>query len=329
MNVTAAMPTGRVVCIGESMAQVVPTDGRLDGATSFAVHCAGAESNVAIALAYLGTPSSWVSRVGDDPLGRRVAAAVGSAGVDTSLAVTDPRAPTGVFFKDPEASGSRVYYYRVGSAASRMGPSDLDRMLRAAPRWVHTSGVTSALSPSCRGLVAGLLDAARDAAVPTSFDVNHRPALWQTAAEAAEVLAATAQHADVVFVGLDEAETLWGCADPAAIRRVLDRPTTVVVKDGGLAAHELAAGSDPVCVRALPVEVIEPVGAGDAFAAGWIHGHLHGFTSAQRLRLGHLAAGIALQSRDDHGDLADHAATLADRARTGIDWCTPPAGAAP
>jgi len=285
-----------VICVGESMALVTPDPPRPlaeGGATRLDV--AGAESTVACYLAMLGARAAWAGRVGADPLGELVRARIAACGVDVSLVDVDPEAPTGVFFKDPGAR-TRVYYYRAGSAASRLGPDVLPRL--AGCRVLHLSGITPALSPSC----AAFLDAALcDGAALRSFDVNYRPGLWASR-DAGPVLARLADRADLVFVGLDEAQLLWGVGSPADVRSLLPHPTTVVVKDGATGASSFGPGGLAVA-PALPVDVVEPVGAGDAFAAGYLFGLLRDLPEPARLRLGHLVAGAALRVTGDVGPL--------------------------
>ena len=288
-----------VACLGETMAMLVPSDGLpLRRAAGFALTTAGAESNVARALVELGTTAAWVSLVGDDVLGTRVLDDLTTAGVDVSLTRRRP-GRTGFFLKDPDERGSRVTYYRDGSAATRLGRADVDRALAAGPRHLHLSGITPALSASCRDAVAYALEAARELGVTTSFDVNHRPVLWPGQAEAADVLGTLARRADVVFTGLDEASALWGSSTPEDVRELLTGPGAVVVKNGGIDAT-CFAGDERFTEPALPVSVVEPVGAGDAFAAGWLHGALTGLPHPARLRLGHLLARAALTALSDH-----------------------------
>ncbi|WP_051572351.1 sugar kinase [Cryptosporangium arvum] len=277
-----------VVCVGESMALVTPDPpGPLAAGGPMRLDVAGAESTVASYLAQLGARVAWVSAVGADPLGELVVARVGSYGVDVSHVVVDGSAPTGVFFKNPGAAGTTVHYYRAGSAASRLGPSTLP-----AARVVHLSGITPALSSSCARLVEAALETGF-----TSFDVNYRPGLWPVE-RAAPVLAALARRADVVFVGLDEAQTLWGVRTAADVRELLPEPGRVIVKDGAVGAY-----SDAEFVPAPAVEVVEPVGAGDAFAAGYLFGLVRDAPEAERLRLGHRVAGAALRVTGDVAEL--------------------------
>ncbi len=312
---------GPVVCLGETMAALAPAPpASLDGADSLRLSVAGAESNVAMYLADLGVPASWLSAVGDDALGRRVRAAVAGAGVDVSGVRTDPARPTGLLLKDPGAAGTRVHYYRGGSAASALGPDVLDDERLQGAALLHLTGVTPALSPSCRALVERALHtppARRAHAI--SFDVNHRPALWPPGT-AAQVLRDLADRADIVFVGLDEAQDLWGAGlTEADVRGLLSRPRVLVVKDGGRGAT--AFTEQGVCgVPALATEVVEPVGAGDAFAAGFLAGLRRGTDLSRALRLGHITAASALKVVGDHGPLPGPDAVEAMLALAGPDW---------
>ncbi|HET6637084.1 MAG TPA: sugar kinase [Streptomyces sp.] len=292
-----------VLCLGEAMVLVTPPQGeRLATARDAAVRVAGAEATVAQYLADLGHRVSWASRVGDDPLGERVLTEVARPGVDVRLVERDPSAPTGVYFKDPAPEGTSVHYYRSGSAASRMTPGYLDRLPLQTARLVHVSGITPALSASCAQTTAALFARARAAGVPCSFDVNHRPALW-SARQAAKPLLELARQADVVFVGLDEAQTVWGAPAPSDVRDLVGGRSEVVVKDADVGATLFAPDApDGTFVPAEQVEVVEPVGAGDAFAAGYLSARLRGAAPAERLRLGHRAAAFALGSVGDHAD---------------------------
>jgi 2-dehydro-3-deoxygluconokinase len=134
-----------------------------------------------------------------------------------------------------------------------------------------------------------------------SFDVNHRPSLWQQGA-AAPALLALARRCDLVFVGLDEADALWGCDTPAHVRAVLPEPARLVVKDGDIGATEFDTvdGAElTTFVPAIATEVVEPVGAGDAFAAGYLAALLNGADAAARLRAGHERARLVLLSTSD------------------------------
>lgn len=297
------MPNGRtaaeVICLGETMVLLTPVDaGSLGQAELLRLTVAGAESTVAQYLSNLGHHCAWVSRLGQDPFGRRIVSALAAQGVDTGLVRYDPDAPTAVFFKDPAPGGSRVYYYRKGSAAAAMSATDAAALPLDGARLVHLSGITPALSPACAATVDVVIDRARQAGAAVSFDVNYRPPLWPPE-EAGPVLRRLAQRADIVLVGRDEAQTLWGTTTAAEARTWLEPCPVVVVKDSDVGATEFNGG-EMAFQPALPVEVIEPVGAGDAFAGGYLSGMLRGLAPAQRLRLGHQLAARTLRSLDDY-----------------------------
>ncbi|HKN97236.1 MAG TPA: sugar kinase [Pseudonocardiaceae bacterium] len=291
-----------VVTIGETMVMLVPAEPvPLADAATLAVHAGGAESNVAVYLVELGHPTRWVSRLGDDPFGDLVLRRLAAAGVDTTAVARVPGGRTGLYVKDPGAGRTTVHYYRERSPAAALAPDTLADPLLAEGRVLHLSGITAALSASSRELVR---TAVRERPVPgrlVSFDVNYRPGLWPVD-EAGPVLAELADASDLVFVGLDEARTLWGCASPAAVRELLPHPATVVVTDGAVGASAFGAGG-AVFVPTPAVTVVEPVGAGDAFAAGYLAGALEGREDEARLRFGHLVAAAAMSVPSDHAAL--------------------------
>ncbi|WP_166404636.1 sugar kinase [Labedella endophytica] len=291
-----------VLCIGEAMVLGVGADGdRLASAETVHLHVAGAEANVASGLAALGVPVEWWSRVGRDPFGERVVGELARRGVSCVDVARDADRPTGVYFKDSVGSRTSVHYYRAGSAASAMSTRDLPSLRLQERRLIHVTGITPALSPSCDELIDDVLSAPRSPLV--SFDVNHRPALWPDVATAADRLRTLADRADLVFVGRDEGERLWGTSDAEGIRALLPSPSSVIVKDDDIEAVAFvrADGERDTIHRvpALSVRVVETVGAGDAFAAGYLASWLERTDVVQALRSGHLSAGLALLSASD------------------------------
>ncbi|MGW2381042.1 sugar kinase [Streptomyces lincolnensis] len=293
--------TADVVCVGETMAVLSPADTRpLAHQRSLALAVGGAESNVACALAALGHRAAWLGRVGDDPLGRRVLDDLAARGVDVSAVQRDPHRPTGVYFKDPGPDGTGTYYYRRGSAAAAMDPGLAGHRLLRGARVLHVSGITAALSDSCADLVTHLVCRRAVAGPAVSFDVNYRPALWRDRpGDAAPVLRDLARGADLVLVGRDEAETLWGTRTAREIRDLLGTGPALIVKDAGYGATAFGADGEETFVPAPASQVVEQVGAGDAFAAGCLAALLEGRTTSDGLRLGHLLASAALGTRED------------------------------
>ena len=157
-----------------------------------------------------------------------------------------------------------------------------------------------------------------------SFDLNYRPALWASrSADASEVLARHARHSDVVFLGADEALAVFGTGNPAQLRALFPEPEHLIVKND---AHTVTGfqGDERVDVPALRLDVVEKIGAGDAFAGGFLAGLLHGLGHEERIRLGHLCAAAALTGHGDIAQLPPRRASRGARMRwtrpRGHDW---------
>ncbi|MCU1527914.1 MAG: kdgK [Frondihabitans sp.] len=307
------MSTVELLAIGETMVMVTPEAGsRLAADSRYLLHPGGAESNVAAHLARMGHRVAWGSAVGDDPLGDIVVDSLREAGVDTDTVQRDPLRQTAVYFKDPTVDGTRVFYYRSGSAASALDIDSLESWVAIAPRMVHLSGITPALSESCRDLTRTVIHRRAFGDAVISFDVNHRPALWREGASGE--LLDLARASDIVFVGLDEAERLWGSRSAEEVRGLVPSPAALVVKDG---PREVVSflGDETTREPAREVPVVDVVGAGDAFAAGWLSGYLDGRSARTRLRMGHYVASRVVMSPSDAAPLpvAREIATEVDR----------------
>ncbi|MEU1168995.1 sugar kinase [Streptomyces microflavus] len=357
-----AATTTDVVCLGESMVTFLPSQpGRLADVPSFGRGIGGAESNVACALAAAGHRAAWVGRVGADGFGDHLVETIAGYGVDTSAVRRDPGRPTGIYFRTATDRGTgahEVAYYRAGSAASAMSPDNVPYGEVFAGRILHLSGITAALSGDCLALLRELT-AERPGRPLVSFDVNHRPHLWRGGEADASVLLELARRADLVFVGEDEAEEAWGIEGAEAIRAALPEPSVLVVKRGSAGATVFSglrpgprssnaggaesgpgsrstegagAGNAPDTVTHVPalhVDVVAAVGAGDAFAAGFLSATLRGLPVRDRVRHGHLMAAAVLTVPGDlteppARDHADRLAALDDgawgRLRLGPGW---------
>lgn len=275
--------TGAVVTIGECMACLTSTGaGPLHAAQSFTLSSGGSESNVAIGLARLGHAVTWVSRLGDDDLGRLILGTVTANGVH-ALVHLDRDAPTGLMLKARRLPGvSRVSYYRASSAASLLTAADVPCDLVASARLLHVTGITPALGAGPAAAVMSAVECARDHGVPISFDVNYRASLWGKE-EAAAALFGILEASDIVFASPHEAELFVsaGVDDlPAALAAF--GPSQVVLKLGSAGALAVVDG---VHLRqsAYPAEEIDPVGAGDGFVAGYLSEYLRGTSPGTRL----------------------------------------------
>lgn len=287
----------RVVTLGETMALMhSPGVGSLAHVPTVDVGVGGAESNAAIGLSRLGIHAAWLSRVGDDELGRRVVREIRAEGVEV-IGVADPERPTGLMIKShPVANSTAVRYYRAGSAASALTPADLPAGLIEDAEVLHLSGITPVLGDTARHTVRAALERARSAGVRVSFDVNFRATL-ATREQAAPIFAEIAAGADIVFGGPEELSLLLDAAagpDPYPVPTSPDDEEQLLRALAAQGIGEVVDKRGPDGAWALVdgelteaaghrVDVVDTVGAGDAFVAGYLSAHLEGLGVAERL----------------------------------------------
>ena len=292
-----------VLCFGETMAMLVAEQcGDLDQVTHFHRRIAGADSNVAIGLARLGFDVTWLSRVGNDSLGRFVLQSLRAEGLDCQHVAVDPLRPTGFQFKGRTDDGSdpQVEYYRRGSAASQLSIADLPER-QPLPRHLHVTGIPPALSAATCELTDHLLLRQRQAGGSSSFDPNLRPQLWASERQMVETLNHLAGHADWVLPGLAEGSLLTGYQTPQDIAAFyLDRGAQAVAIKLGAAGAYYRTARDQSFVAAQPVaRVVDTVGAGDGFAVGLVSALLEGQPLLEAVKRGNWIGSRAVQSRGD------------------------------
>jgi 2-dehydro-3-deoxygluconokinase len=291
----------RVLTVGETMALLDPVeDGPLELGRRLTLRVAGAESNFAVALARLGVRVAWASRVGDDRFGRLVRDALADEGVDLRWLSTSADAQTGVFFKWRDGGRSHNVYYRRGSAASELAPDDVPDEALDGVELVHLTGITTALGYGPRALVVDLARRARERGAIVTFDPNLRPALWPRTADAAAAQAEVLPYVDWYLCGQDEGCSLFGVQSPEALEDAarVAGARSVVIRLGARGA--LVRDADVLrAISPAPVDVVDEVGAGDAFAAGFAFGLLDGRDAAECVRLGNRVAARALRGTGD------------------------------
>jgi 2-dehydro-3-deoxygluconokinase len=274
----------------------------IDRAPRLRLDIAGTEANTAIGLARQGLRARFLSRVGDDPFGRRIRATLEGEGVDTRFLSTDERAPTGVFFREPLADGARrVYYYRAGSAASRLGPEHMVPEAFDDARVVHLSGITPALSESCARAVSRAIQLAREVGALVTFDPNYRRPLWDPATARA-ALTPVMTLVDVLLLSSEDAAVLFDSQKPREIVREAAAlgPRTVVLKRAERGAVAFADGQTIEVPAVRATRVIDTVGAGDGFNAGFLAGLLAGRDLRDSLRQGAQAGARAVEKLGDY-----------------------------
>ena len=285
---------GRVVCVGETMVSV-RVQGRLRLGDPAVTSIGGSESNVAIGLARLGHEVAWVGAVGADEPGELVLRTLRGEGVDVGHVRRDPTRPTGVMFREQRTGDiARVDYVRAGSAGSAVDDDLVSRALRPTPAMVHVSGVTAAVSPVAAAATATVLREARRRGAVTSLDLNHRSRLWSVD-EASAVLSPLLADVDVLFASADELPLVH--ADTASMPPPGGPPEVVVTH--GAEGAEVWCGEEHHREPARAVRVVDVIGAGDAFVAGYLSARLDGLDLQARLARGSEVAAVAVSSTGD------------------------------
>jgi 2-dehydro-3-deoxygluconokinase len=297
-------PRFDVTTLGEVMLRLsVPAGQRLETARQFEVHPAGAEANVVSALSRLGRPCAWVGALPDNPLGRLVANHLRMAGLDLTGIIWSKEGRLGTYFLEFAVPPRpiQVIYDRANSCAAQLQADQIDWAYLLNSRLLHLTGITPALSGSCGSIVSQLIERARRAGVAVSFDINFRQKLWP-ADRARAVLTPLIQEIDLLLCAQADAQRVFGFTGSAEqiVKALAEyssaRSVVVTLGEQGVIAWD---GHRYHQVEALPVTVVDRIGAGDGLAAGVIHGWLDG-DLAQGLRYGVALAALALSQ---HGDM--------------------------
>lgn len=292
-----------VTTIGEAMLRLsVPAGVRLETAQQLDLFPAGAEANVVAALSRLGRPCGWVSALPDSSLGRLVTNALRQAGVDVTAVQWSANGRMGTYFI--EFAGpprpTQVVYDRANSCFTQLQPAQIDWDYLLDSRLLHLTGITPPLSPGCLEMVQEALQRARERGTAVSFDVNYRQRLWSPETAAATLLPLM-QQVDLLFCSQRDAMTLFGCqGEPEEVIAQLGaqsgaRQMVVSLAEEGVIGCD---GRQTIRQSAPPVQIIDRIGAGDALAAGVIHGWLDGDFAAG-LRYGVTLAALALSQYGD------------------------------
>ncbi|MEH0972640.1 sugar kinase [Micromonospora sp. CPCC 205546] len=289
-----------LLTVGEALVSLRST-GPLAAGGPLTMHLAGAESNVAVAVARLGHRAAWVGRLGADEFGEYVLRQLRAEGVAVDGVIRDPDRPTGLMFLERRTADlTRVQYHRAGSAGSALDVDDLRAPLAAGARTLHLSGITPALSDTARAATRWAAEAAVAAGVPVCLDVNHRERLWSRDT-AREVLTPLAGYASTVVASADELDLVGeaGADESTVVADLLRRGVdTVLVKLGADGARAYTRdGLERV--GALDVTAVDAVGAGDAFTAGYLSGCFDGLDLAGRLRRAATLGAFAVSSPGD------------------------------
>lgn len=300
-----------VILFGEPMALFSGLEyGELKDVATYRKSLAGAELNVCIGLTRLGHATTYITKLGaHDPFGAYIYRSLENAKIDVSNVSFDEENLTGFMLKTKAENGDPdIFYFRRNSAASHIGPEDIDRVSLEQVRHVHLTGIPCALSESCLAASRRLIERAHAKGIYVSFDPNLRPSLWKSREIMARVLDEIACSCDMVMPGFSEGRVLTGFDTPEQIadyylsKGVRD----IIIKTGRKGAYvqnrEMYAR-----LPSFPVEkfarVVDTVGAGDGFAVGVISGRLENMSLEESAARGNVIGGLQLTVPGDNEGL--------------------------
>ncbi|MFH1757836.1 MAG: sugar kinase [Pseudomonadota bacterium] len=280
-----------VVTFGEAMLRLAPPHfGRLEQTHSLDVEIGGSELNVAVGLSRLGMPAAWISKLPTNALGKMVRNRARELGVDTSQVLFSDQGRQGLYFVEYGAAprASSVLYDRGNSAISLIQAGEVDwKKVLAKAKLFHVSGITPALSASAAETTAVAMKAAKEAGCLVSYDLNYRKKLWSPAEakscqaplmKLVDILTTTEEDTGIVF-GIREdsyqkvAESLARVFGIKAVAITLREDLSVWKNNWTAIAY---ADGKIYADRIYTVEIVDRVGAGDSFTAGFIYGYLTG-----------------------------------------------------
>ncbi|WAH36037.1 sugar kinase [Alicyclobacillus dauci] len=297
-----------VLTFGEPLVVCVPhSRGSLSLVREFETDAAGAELNTAIGVARLGVPVSYAASVGADPFGEFIRRTLLAEGVNVDHLKQGKKGATGLFFKQWSGlmGDSQVFYYRSASPMA-IGDWDTNQLFQGLRQsefgWVHSTGITWMIGEKTREQAITLLHTAYDSQIPISFDVNLRLKLADLSAWK-QTIGDLVPYVTWLLLGDTEAEALYGTSDARVVEEYVRgqgfRGAGVVLKEGARGATASQNGQ-VAHVDALQVhQIIDTVGAGDGFNAGWIAGMVNGWEIERALYLGAVVGAYAIASAGD------------------------------
>lgn len=298
---------GKIVLVGEPMGLFIADElGELEDVEHFSAAVAGAEYNVAVGLSRLGHTALYCTRLGNDPMGKRILKSMEKNGVAADLVTVTDDALTGFMMKGmTEVGDPKIAYFRKNSAASTISVRDIDKLDLCGCDFLHVTGIFPAVSKSAYDAVRRLISRAKALDMFISFDPNLRPQLWPSEKEMVRCMNTLAQDADLVLPGLGEGKILTGKDTAEEIAAFYHNMgvDSVVVKLGAKGAY-WSCGGESGTVSEFPVErIVDTVGAGDGFAAGVISAVAEGLSLHEATFRGTVIGSIQISNKGDNEGL--------------------------
>ncbi|WP_271399692.1 sugar kinase [Staphylococcus nepalensis] len=289
-------------------------DKSLVEAQKFTKYLAGAEVNVAVGVSRLGHSTQYVTRLGDDPLGKFIENELNENNIGTNYIEKTNEFWTAYQLKNRVSEGDPdIYYFRKGSAAAHFNEEVLKEIDWTGIELVHLSGIFPAISQQSLYVFNKLIEIINHKHITSTFDPNLRPQLWQSETEMKDTLNNLAKHADIVLPGINEGKILVGSDNPEIIADFYltqsEKTNIVIVKLGAEGAYIKKKGeTSGTTIEGQHVEhITDTVGAGDGFAVGVITGLLEGMDIKSAVQRGNMIGALAVQSSGDNDGYPDRA----------------------
>ena len=299
------------ILVGEPMGLfIAQEEGELSDVSGYSMAVAGAEFNVAVGLARLNMPVTYLTRLGEDPFGQKIVRTLQRNGIGSEFVSFSNERSTGFMLKSKVSTGDpKIFYFRKGSAASTLSKEDVDRMDFSGYGFVHLTGIFPALSESTKEASFYLIKKAREHGLTVSFDPNLRPQLWPDTETMVQTLNEFAALSDYVLPGEAEGELLCGDRDLRKIGQFyLERGAKAVVTKMGSRGAYLMTEQDQELVPGFSIEkVVDTVGAGDGFAAGILSALMEGKNLYEAVRRANAVGAIQVTSIGDNDGLPSRA----------------------
>ena len=289
---------------------IAQEEGKLSDVSGYSMAVAGAEFNVAVGLARLNLPVTYLTRLGEDPFGQKIVRTLQRNGIGSEFVSFSKERSTGFMLKSKVSTGDpKIFYFRKGSAASTLSKEDVDRMDFSGYGFVHLTGIFPALSESTKEASFYLIKKAREHGLTVSFDPNLRPQLWPDTETMVQTLNEFAALSDYVLPAEAEGELLCGDRDPRKIGQFyLERGAKAVVTKMGSRGAYLMTEQDQELVPGFSIEkVVDTVGAGDGFAAGILSALMEGKNLYEAVRRANAVGAIQVTSIGDNDGLPSRA----------------------
>ena len=297
-----------LILVGEPMGLLIAqSEGSLDSVSGYSLAVAGAEFNVAVGTARLEHKVSYMTKLGNDPFGKRIVRVLEENKIGSEFVSFSSERPTGFMLKGRTSHGDPdIFYFRKDSAASTLSEADVEKIDMSAYTNIHLTGILPALSEDTKKATFKLIEKAKAQGLYISFDPNLRPQLWKTQDEMVKTINELASYADLVLPGQAEGKILMGTDDAKSINDFyLNNGAKIcVTKCGSKGALVSVKDGDTYMVDGYKVEkVVDTVGAGDGFATGVVTGLMENLSLQEAVKRGTAIGAIQVMSRGDNEGL--------------------------